>query len=75
MEKVITEYNDPRYNHARWFFGSSDLPQWAGYSLGVRLVKEYMRLHPDETAATLVATPASVIFDEIKSCRASQELL
>ena len=66
MEKVITERNDPNYNHSRWFFGSSDLPQWAGYSIGVSLIKEYMRLHPNETAATLVATPADVMLDELK---------
>ena len=66
LEKVIFESEDQNYNHARWFFGSSDLPRWAGYSIGVYLVKEYMRLHPSETAATLVGTPAKVIIDDLR---------
>lgn len=66
LEKVIIESEDLHYDHGRWFFGTSDLPRWAGYSIGVFLIKEYIRLHPEETAATLVATPASVILDELK---------
>ena len=66
LEKVIVESEDPNYNHGRWFFGTSDLPRWAGYSIGVSLIKEYIRLHPNETAATLVATSASAILDELK---------
>lgn len=75
LKNVLVEKEDPHYNHGRWFFGTSDLPRWAGYSIGVTLIKEYIRLHPNETAATLVATPASVILDEIKFCRVFQELL
>lgn len=75
LKKVFVESEDPHYNHDRWFFGTNDLPRWAGYSIGVFLIKEYIRLHPNETAATLVATPEKVILDEIKFSRASQELL
>lgn len=66
LQKVILERDDQNYNHARWFYGSSDLPKWAGYAIGVHLIKEYMHLHPGETAATLVSTPANVIIDDLR---------
>lgn len=69
LEKVIVESEDPNYNHGRWFFGTSDLPRWAGYSMGIFLIKEYIKLHPNETAATLVETPARVILDELKQTK------
>lgn len=46
-------------DHARWFFGSDPtLPKWTGYTLGFRLVDDYIEHHPGTTAATLVQMPA-----------------
>jgi Predicted Zn-dependent protease (DUF2268) len=46
-------------DHARWFFGSdASLPKWTGYTLGYRLVEDYIEHHPGTTAATLVWMPA-----------------
>ncbi|MEM9344081.1 MAG: DUF2268 domain-containing putative Zn-dependent protease [Pseudomonadota bacterium] len=47
------------YDHGKWFFGQHDYPRWAGYTLGYRLVGQYLADHPDETAASLVDTSAS----------------
>jgi hypothetical protein len=48
-----------REDHARWFFGSDgSLPNWTGYTLGYRLVENYIEQHPGTTAAALVAMPA-----------------
>ena len=32
-----------KYDHNRWFYGTGDLPRWAGYALGARIVGEIMR--------------------------------
>ena len=51
------------YNHADWFFGSTEnqIPRWTGYSLGYDLVGEYLKAHPNAKASSLVSTKASVI--------------
>jgi len=50
--------------HERWFFGRGDLPRWAGYTLGARVVASYLRKHPGETVASLVAVSADRIIRE-----------
>lgn len=62
-DAAATEIGNDHYDHAAWFFGSGHLPRWAGYTLGVHLVGEYLALHPRETAASLVSTPSAVILD------------
>lgn len=37
-----------------------DIPQWAGFTLGYRLIETYLAENPDQTAADLVKTPSSV---------------
>jgi len=54
----------PNREHGRWFFGGGDLPRWAGYTLGARVVASYLRSHPGETAASLVAVSADRIVRE-----------
>lgn len=66
LPMVIQEQNNLKYNHAKWFFGTEELPQWTGYSIGVYLVQKYLQLHPGETAASLVSTPADIIFDGLR---------
>lgn len=46
-----------------WFcpeYCGEDIPQWTGYTLGYRLIEAYLAENPDQTAADLVTTPASV---------------
>ncbi len=59
--KADSELNSTQYGHARWFFGStSDIPNWAGYTLGFELVSAYIAAQtPGTTAATLVSTSAN----------------
>ncbi len=66
LKVAVNERTDTTYDHARWFFGAKELPRWTGYTIGVYLVKEYLRLHPEQTAASLVATPADTIFDGLR---------
>jgi hypothetical protein len=57
------------YDHAAWFFGSQELPRWAGYSIGYRLIRSYLQDHPAETAASLVDSPARAILKGSRFCR------
>lgn len=51
---------DTAYPHDVWFFGSSPaVPRWVGYTVGYRLVADYLSAHPGASATTLVNTPAS----------------
>lgn len=56
-----SEFDLPSYDHARWFFGSADLPRWTGYALGYELVSKYLEANPEQTAASLVYTPARTL--------------
>jgi uncharacterized protein YjaZ len=52
---------DTRVVQLRWFFGSSDVPRWAGYTFGYELVRSYLVAHPGATAAGLLAIGASTL--------------
>ena len=54
------DYDNPRYNHWAWFFGSDacEIPRWAGYSLGFALVGDYLERHPGSSAAALATVPS-----------------
>lgn len=59
LELARAELDDPGYDHDAWFFGSgSRVPRWTGYTLGYRLVAEYLAAHSGTSAANLVGTPA-----------------
>jgi len=44
------------YDHRAWFFGTSDLPRWAGYTLGYRITAIYLRAGHEPSRST--GTPA-----------------
>jgi hypothetical protein len=39
VSKAQGDWQNTEYGHAAWFFGSSELPRWLGYSLGYQLVQ------------------------------------
>lgn len=45
-----------------WFFGSGGILHWTGFQIGYHIVRDYLLRHPGLTAASLVDTPAAVIF-------------
>ncbi|REJ85725.1 MAG: hypothetical protein DWQ36_22690 [Acidobacteria bacterium] len=51
---------DAAFDFGRWFFGFGDLPRWTGYTLGFRLVGDYIAAHPGSSAASLVHARADV---------------
>ena len=59
------DWNARDYDHARWFFGTGDLPRWTGYSLGYALVGRFIATEPQATAATLIDAPAAAFHDTL----------
>jgi hypothetical protein len=44
-----------------WMFGGNGIPHWTGYSLGWRIVENYLRAHLEARASSLVIAPPEVI--------------
>lgn len=65
LEKAMKELTNTEHDDGRWFFGTKDLPRWTGYAIGIYLVQEYLKLHPEQTAASLVTVPAKVLLKEL----------
>ena len=57
------EWDNRRYNHFAWFFGSDelDIPRWAGYSLGFQLVGDYLDGHPGTSAGALATMSSEAL--------------
>jgi len=63
QEQAKQTWRKASYNHNAWFFGSNEIPRWTGYSLGYKLVSDYLDRHPGTTAASLVGTQSTVFID------------
>lgn len=52
-------WNESSYGHPKWFFGTTnEVPRWAGYSMGYKLVNDYLENHPNTQPSDLVDEPA-----------------
>lgn len=49
------------FDHAAWFFGTSDLPKWIGYKLGVYFVQEFLKKNPTLSPIDLIDIKAEEI--------------
>ena len=45
----------------QWFFGSAGIPRWTGFTIGYHIVADYLRHHPQSTAASIVHLSAATI--------------
>lgn len=72
---ATTELFQEKYDHMRWFYGTKEIPRWAGYTIGAYLIKQYLDLHPNQTAASLVAVPAATILDELKEVMSKDKII
>ncbi len=54
LERARPELDSAGYSHSVWFFGTGSVPRWAGYTIGFRLVGDYLAANPGATAASLV---------------------
>ena len=59
LNKAKAEFNK-EYNHTAWFFGSKDknILRWTGYSLGFKIVGDYLQKNPDKKPSNLYNTDA-----------------
>lgn len=59
-EKAEKDYNNKKYNHYEWFYGSNEksIPKYAGYALGFKIVGDYLKLHPDKRPSNIYAVRA-----------------
>jgi len=53
LGQAEANWDNAEYDHAAWFFGAGDLPNWSGYCLGYRIVGQYLAQHPHDTPVTL----------------------
>ena len=63
VARAREEYDSPHYSHMAWFFGSDELgiPRWAGYSLGFKLVGDYLARNPSAKASALATEPSATL--------------
>ncbi|MDD9900717.1 MAG: DUF2268 domain-containing putative Zn-dependent protease [Alphaproteobacteria bacterium] len=62
LEKATPLLDRRDHNHADWFFGNgADCSHWGAYTLGYFLVSNYLGVHQEKTASSLVHTPAQDI--------------
>ena len=62
FESWTQEFNDKYF--VPWMFGRTGddpVPHWTGYSIGWRIVENYIRAHPEARASSLVFTSPEVI--------------
>jgi uncharacterized protein YjaZ len=58
------------YNHAEWFFGAGGRrPRWLGYTLGYRVVGDWLAATPDADGDTLVSVPAETVLTGVEGPR------
>lgn len=55
------EFDNKKYDHMKWFFGSGKFPNWTGYSLGYFLVKKYLEKYPNKKPSNIYALEAKSI--------------
>ena len=49
------------YDHARWFFGTADIPRWFGYTLGCAMVQTWRDTAGPLSAERWITVPATEI--------------
>lgn len=58
LARARLEFDSTGFDHAAWFFGNGQIPNWTGYTLGFRIVGDYQAAHGGASAAALVNAPA-----------------
>ena len=57
-ERAEAEWFNGSYDHNAWFFGTSSIPRWAGYTIGFVITGEYIAADRSRSAASLYAEPS-----------------
>ncbi len=60
IENNRNSWNQGPYNHSDWFLGTNpQIPRWLGYSMGFKIVKDYIANNPGSLASQLHNEPAT----------------
>ena len=60
IDMASQSWNETEYDHSKWFFGTtSEVPRWAGYSMGYELVRKYLEENTAERPSDLHNEPAA----------------
>ncbi|MBL8789964.1 MAG: hypothetical protein JNM45_05655 [Rhizobiales bacterium] len=76
LERAEREIDSESYDHGEWFFGTGELPRWAGYTLGYHLACHYAHKNPKAVATGLVDVPAEAVvarWNEMKAAVAASQ--
>lgn len=65
VTKARDEWDNTGYDHEAWFFGSPELPDGLGYSLGHQLVARYLSSHQSASASGLVHAGAEIFLPHL----------
>jgi hypothetical protein len=57
---ALARFDDAEYDHAGWFFGAAAIPNWLGYTLGLRMVDRYLAAHPQLSALQMAHAEAAI---------------
>jgi len=61
-QKMCENWHQTHYDHNAWFYGTSDLPRWLGYTAGFNLVARYLAQFSNLKASML----ANINADEFR---------
>ncbi|MHB0953126.1 MAG: DUF2268 domain-containing putative Zn-dependent protease [Allorhizobium sp.] len=61
IDQAENELDAHDYDHAAWFFGSGELPRWAGYTIGYHLARLYSRNNQDVARTGMIDVPSSAV--------------
>lgn len=57
---ALARFEDTDYDHEGWFLGAAAIPNWLGYTLGLRMVDRFLAAHPHLTALRLAHADAEI---------------
>ncbi|AOF90121.1 DUF2268 domain-containing putative Zn-dependent protease [Sinorhizobium sp. RAC02] len=61
LDQAERERDSHDYDHAAWFFGTGELPRWAGYTIGYHLARLYGQANPEAAARGMIDTSAAAV--------------
>jgi uncharacterized protein YjaZ len=54
-----------KFDHGEWFNGASDKPKWLGYTLGTKIVENWLLSGVELTPERLISVPAPKVLNAV----------
>jgi hypothetical protein len=61
LDRAERERDRQDYDHAAWFYGTGELPRWAGYTIGYHLARLYNQDAPEVATTGMIDTPSATV--------------